>query len=404
MRGWRVLGASLAVALVTSCSIEETPLPGGADLGSSPYRVTVRFADVLDLVPNAAVRVNDVPVGKVEEVGLSKDNATALVTVRVNGSVDLPANSYARIRQSSLLGEKFVELARPEKAQQGSLEQAANIPLSRTNRNPQVEEVLGALSLLLNGGGVEQLQTIVSEFNNTLSGNESQIRDLLYRLQRYAEFMDAQRADITRAIDGLDRLSTTLRAETAHIQQALDQIGPGLDVIERQRDDLVQMLGSLDRLSDVAGTTIERSKEDMVSNLRALQPVLQKLNEVGAELPDAINFLASYPFPNRVMEALKGDYVNLDLQIDLDPGRLIGNLKRSSGPLLPIPGYNDAGERAIPRQGASADDGASSEEWKPPALDESEEETRSQVADDWTLPLVDEPGGGEPPGGSSGGT
>ena len=31
------------------------PLPGGADLGDHPYTVTAEFADVLDLVPQAAV-------------------------------------------------------------------------------------------------------------------------------------------------------------------------------------------------------------------------------------------------------------------------------------------------------------------------------------------------------------
>ena len=47
---------------------------------------------------------------------------------------------------------------------------ATSIPLERTGRNPEVEEVLGALSLLLNGGGVAQLKTIASELNMALDG------------------------------------------------------------------------------------------------------------------------------------------------------------------------------------------------------------------------------------------
>ena len=40
------------------------PLPGGADLGGDPYAVTVEFRDVLDLVPQSAVKVDDVTVGQ----------------------------------------------------------------------------------------------------------------------------------------------------------------------------------------------------------------------------------------------------------------------------------------------------------------------------------------------------
>ena len=105
-----VTGLAL-VALVSGCGpggfsgLYGTPLPGGADLGPHPYRVTAQFTDVLDLVPQAAVKVNDVSVGRVEKIDLGPDNKTAVVNVAVNGDVRLPENALARLRQSSLLGE-----------------------------------------------------------------------------------------------------------------------------------------------------------------------------------------------------------------------------------------------------------------------------------------------------------
>src|SRR4051812_2870129 len=47
-------------------------LPGGTDTGDNPYMVTVYFANVLDLVPQSNVKVNDVAVGKVIAIDLSK--------------------------------------------------------------------------------------------------------------------------------------------------------------------------------------------------------------------------------------------------------------------------------------------------------------------------------------------
>ncbi len=91
----------------------------------------------------------------------------------VNGSVRLPGNAIAEIEQSSLLGEQFVALSVPPGiAPTGRLASGAVIPVVRTTSNATVEQVLGALSLLLNGGGIDQLHTITTQLNAALSGNE----------------------------------------------------------------------------------------------------------------------------------------------------------------------------------------------------------------------------------------
>ena len=150
------LGAGLLV-LLSGCGFRgaySLNLPGGADVGDHPMTLQIQFRDVLDLVPQSAVRVADVPVGRVQKISLGS-NWTALVTVVVNGNVHLPANASADIQQTSLLGEKYIELSPPTAEQpQGRLRDGALIPLSRTGRNVEVEELLGALSLLLNGGGL----------------------------------------------------------------------------------------------------------------------------------------------------------------------------------------------------------------------------------------------------------
>ncbi|GAB3575489.1 MCE family protein [Amycolatopsis endophytica] len=333
------LGAVLAavLALLAGCSfggLYDTPLPGGADLGDHPYRVTVGFRDVLDLVPQSSVQVDDVPVGRVERIDLSADGRTAQVTVLLDGSVKLPANAEAWLRQSSLLGEKFVELGPPAVGSpQGSLADGATIPVERTNRNPQVEEVLGALSLLLNGGGVGQLQQISRELNAALGGNEAEIRDLLTEVNTFVTGLDHHRDEITRALTSIDRLSGSLATRSDQITGVLDDLGPGIDVLARQRDQLVTMLTSLDTLSGVAVDTVNRSKDDLVADLRALEPTLRRLTEAGQQLPEAMEMLLTFPFPDAALDAIKGDYLNLYLNFDA----------RTSGPspqsaLLPLGG------------------------------------------------------------------
>ena len=316
----------------------DTPLPGGADLGGDPYRVTAQFDDVLDLVPQAGVKLNDVAIGRVEAITLAPDNSVALVDLVVNGDVELPANARAELRQSSLLGEKFVELAAPTaEPPRGRLRDGAVIPLDATRRNPEVEEVLAALSLLLNGGGLARMGDIIREVNQTLSGNEPQLRSLLTRLDGVIGDLDEQKGTIVRAIDGLQRLSHELVGQTRNIATALEGLGPGIDALHHQRGQLVAMLQALDELSAVAVDTIDRSRDDLVADLRALAPTLQKLAEAGSDLPRSLQFFLSYPFPDYAMESLKGDYFNTDVRMEFDLTGILGNLSRSSQPIVPLP-------------------------------------------------------------------
>lgn len=319
-----------------------TPLPGGADVGDHPYHVTAQFADVLDLVPQAAVKVDDVAVGRVDRIDLAPDTRSAIVSMTVNGDVKLPGNASADLRQSSLLGEKFVELRAPDDPA-GTLTDGASIPLSRTNRSPEVEEVLGALSLLLNGGGIDQLQDITRELNKAMTGNEAELRALLSRVDELATELDGQKGQIVRAIDGLNRLSSTLVSQTADLTDALRDLAPGIQVINEQRDQLVGMLQSLDTLSGAAVNTINQSREQLVDDLRALAPTLTKLADAGTNLPTALKILPTYPLPDVAGDVVKGDFANVTARLDLDLDSVLQSIENAGRiPVSSIPSPTSA--------------------------------------------------------------
>jgi phospholipid/cholesterol/gamma-HCH transport system substrate-binding protein len=344
----RLVAVATATALLTSgCGVfsgglRGVDLPGGADLGDHPYRLVVEFSDVVDLVPQSLVKVNDVPVGAVTDISVGP-NWTAMVTVEVNGDVPMPANALARVRTTSLLGEKFVELIAPADAE-GRIADGSTIPLDRTSRAAEVEEVLGALSLLLNGGGVAQIRTIASELNKALTGNEPEIRALLDDVDALVGALDDRKGEITRALDEINRLSSTLDDRRGQIETALDDLPGGLEELEAQRGQLVDMLQALDRLSGVATDVVNRSRDDVVADLELLQPILENLSKSGPDLVDSLSVLPTFPFSDGTMDALAGDYTNLYVKADLDLGHLLENLARSNdaplgahGPLDGLP-------------------------------------------------------------------
>ncbi|TCN38640.1 phospholipid/cholesterol/gamma-HCH transport system substrate-binding protein [Kribbella orskensis] len=315
-----VAGVVAMATVLTGCdfSVYSLPLPGGAKIKGPSYSITVEFSDVLDLVPKSSVKVDDVTVGTVQKVWL--EGYVAKVKLKLPKSVDLPDNSRATIRQTSLLGEKFVSLAPPtgDEKPRGKLENGELIPLSRTTSNVEVEEVLSALSLLLNGGGVAQLQIITQELNKALTGNEPAIRSVLTQLNTFVGTLDKNKQQIVTAITAVDALAKKLNAQKATLATAIDSLPKSIATLDKQRAALVKTLQALAKLGNTATRVITASQQDLVANLQSLYPLLTKLAEAGENLPKSLELLLTYPFPDAAAKAVKGDFTNLDITLDVN--------------------------------------------------------------------------------------
>ncbi|MFM1730358.1 MCE family protein [Prescottella soli] len=352
----------LAVA-ATGCAsggIYSVPLPGGADIGNDPMHVKIEFDDVLDLVPQSTVKVDGVPVGRVESIEVANDGWTAQVETLVNRSVDLPANAVAEVQQSNLLGEKFIAISAPDADPSTErLASGATIPVDRTRHATDIEQVLGAMSLLLNGGGVAQLQPIVSELETALDGRETKVRGLLEQANTLVAGLDEQRDSITRALDGLDTLSARVGDQTAKLEKILDELPQGVNILAEQRPQLVQMLAQVDRLGQVGTDVINESKDNLIADLRALRPTLQQLADATPDIITSAPIVPTFPFPDSIIPSIHGGMSNVFLSIDLQIGDTLSNLGVGKGdpayyppeygPPVPVnpsnPYYNGNGAR-----------------------------------------------------------
>jgi phospholipid/cholesterol/gamma-HCH transport system substrate-binding protein len=337
MRAPKLLIAALSALalLVSGCGFKglySANLPGGADVGDHPFTMTVYFANVLDLVPQSAVKVNDVAVGRVDSVELSDaadegrigDNRmigwSARVKITVNDAVKLPTNARAQVKMTSLLGEKYVALLAPtDKPAAEDLRDGSTIPITATSSAPEVEQVLGAMSLLLNGGGLAQLKTITEELNKALDGNEGAIRDLLGQLNTFVGTLDKQKNDITNALDAVDKLAATLAKQKDTIVATLDTFPQALEILKNERTKFVSMLSALSDLGGVATRVINATQDDLVSSLKSLLPVAQQLAASGDDLAQSLKIALTFPFPiGLTRDIIRGDYANLHLYFDLD--------------------------------------------------------------------------------------
>src|SRR6185437_11553005 len=133
-RGRRLVRLAGAVAAVVAGAGLLSACGSGGTITASAL-----FSDVGTLGLGAQVEMADVPIGSVTGIGLDGDQAK--VTMSIDATAAVPANVTAKIDRTSVLGERFVDLAVPRHPT-GRLHDGATI--AHTAVVPTVEQVVGA--------------------------------------------------------------------------------------------------------------------------------------------------------------------------------------------------------------------------------------------------------------------
>ncbi|OBG20737.1 mammalian cell entry protein [Mycolicibacterium celeriflavum] len=346
MRRLVLFAASVALT-VTGCSFDglnSLALPGTVGRGQDAVVYHATLANVGTLEPNSPVMIGDVVVGSVS--GMRVRNFTADVEISVRPDVVIPANAVATVGQTSLLGSMHLALNPPPgQAPTGRLEKGSTLGLNQSSTYPSTEQTLSSLSVVVNGGGLGQVGDIVREFNAALNGRESQIRDLLMRLNDFVGMLDTQRDDINASITAMHRMSATFADHRDAISAALQRIPPALDVLVAERPRITEALEKLGRFSDTASGLINDSQADIVRNLENLEPTLRALADVGPDLGTVLSYAPTFPYTQSFIDrAIRGDYMNQFIVFDftiprLKRGLFLGTRWGQEGaPMVPAPG------------------------------------------------------------------
>jgi phospholipid/cholesterol/gamma-HCH transport system substrate-binding protein len=341
-----ILACCSALSL-TGCAFQglnSLPLPGAVGRGPGATTYHVELANVATLESNSPVLINDVVVGSVGPMKV--DNWHADVEISVKPEVVVPANAVATVGQTSLLGSMHLALNPPlgEKPS-GRLQPGATIPLNQSATYPTTERTLSSLSAVLNGGGLGQIGDIIHNASVAVSGREPQIRELLTRLDNFIGVLDQQRGDIITTIQQLNRVAGTFAGQRDVIDRALKEIPPALDVLIKERPTLTTALTRLGEFSDTATQLVNDAGDDLVTDLRNLDPILRSLADIGPQLFDALIFATAFPYgPTFADRITKGDYINLYAIFDLTYPRLKRTLflgtrwGDENAKLIPAPG------------------------------------------------------------------
>ena len=299
-------------------------LPKISGVSSGTYPIYAAFANVLNLPDDAQVRVGAQVVGQVGAI--STKNFQADLTLDVDQAVHLPVGTTAQVRFDDPLGDEYVLLQPPTipanagRAKIRFLSRGARIPESSTGTAPSVEDTFGALSLVLNGGGINQLQTIVEQLNKTFNGNQVPIRSFLTTIDNGVSSLSGGKAAIDGALASISNLSSKLNGGGATIATGIATIGPAIGVLASENKQISGLLQQLSNLGAVGSEIAAQSGQNAVVDTHELLPVVQQLDGVTSQLAPDLSALAS--FEAETPKIAPGDYlqVNANINVDLPSG------------------------------------------------------------------------------------
>jgi phospholipid/cholesterol/gamma-HCH transport system substrate-binding protein len=323
----------LAAVVLVSCDwrgIANLPLPVGRGTGSKHLTIYVQMPDTLALNTNSRVRVADVWVGTVRDIRLK--NWIATLTLDLDPSVQLPANATAKIGQTSLLGTQHVELAAPPSPSPQPLKSGDTIGLMNSSAYPTVERTLASVAVILNGGGIANLDVIQTEILNVLDGHGDQVREFLKRLDTFTAELNRQRDNLTRAIDSTNQLLTVVANHNDTLDRVLTDIPPLIQHFADTRELFADAIESLGRFSDVANRTLSDTRPNLHQSLQSLQRPLSQLERAAPYVVGSLKLGLTAPFNiDYVSKVIRGDYVNVSGALDLTLSTMDNTLLSGTG-------------------------------------------------------------------------
>ena len=313
----RAAAAVLVVVIATvlaGCGVQvvDLPLPGTRVSGQS-RELRLEFSNVLNLPARSKVLLNGTKVGVLRDVGIggTPGAPVAVATVDVEASVRIPQGTRASLEQSTLLGDIYISLTVPSQdGDEPRLADGAVIPESRTTVTPAVEELLGGIASLANGGTLEKVQRTVDKANTAFPEDTTQ-RDTAIEVSRELVARLAQnQGPVGELLESLAVLARSAQVRGPDLAFSLD-VGP-----ERIGGALVsfaaftKVLGALGFELVPVDTLFTTRAQPLSTMIRTVDPLVDLAVELDSTLPTDLQKLGDL-VNDRILPFLAAPRVNI---------------------------------------------------------------------------------------------
>lgn len=254
-----------------------------ANFGSSDS-YTARFSRATRLVPGDNVRIAGVRVGTVSSVEVV-DRRIAQVKFDVDAGLELPQNVHAAIRYRNLIGQRYLELTRPESAPGGELKPGEVIPLKHTTPPVSLTLLFNGFKPLFTALSPKDVNKLSYEIIQVLQGEAGTVESLLSHTASLTKKIAAKDKVIGEVITNLNDVLNTINKRTPELNNLITRLQELVSGLSSDREPIGEAIESLGNLTRVTSSFLDDAREplkkdiallgDLVSNLNAHEDVVE---------------------------------------------------------------------------------------------------------------------------------
>lgn len=269
-------GLLTATTLLATCgcavTVDTLPMPKPG-LGAPGYTVHAAFADALNLPDHAHVKIGGTDIGVVTKIKTT--NFLADVQLLIRQDIQLPKGTTVELRQGTPLGDMFVAMTLPTVQDAGEpLRDGDTIGVDHTAAGASVEQLMMSISLLLNGGGINQAAKITGQLDSMFAGRAPELSHLITEMTAAIGALNARTGDIDQVLGGMNSLSGELARRKAELGQAADTFPALIGLLTENNQQIVDLLAKVATTTDALGDFATTTGGDFVGLFNSIQALM----------------------------------------------------------------------------------------------------------------------------------
>ncbi|MGW5229852.1 MCE family protein [Nocardia niigatensis] len=271
------LGGLLTAATListTGCAVtvDNLPMPKPG-LGAPGYTIHAAFADALNLPDHAHVKIGGTDIGVVTKI--KSTNFIADVQMLIRDDIRLPSGTTVELRQATPLGDMFVAMTLPSPQEAGDpLRDGDTIGTDHTAAGASVEQLMMSISLLLNGGGINQAAKITGQMNSMFAGPAPELSHLITEMTAAIGALNARTGDIDQVLGGMNSLAGELARRKAQLGAAADTFPALIALLTENNQQIVDLLSKVATTTDALGDFADTTGGDFVRLFNSIQSLM----------------------------------------------------------------------------------------------------------------------------------
>ncbi len=266
---------------------------GSIPLNPEGYRVKVAFPEAATLAEEADVRLAGVNVGKVREKELDKRGVATIVELELKEKyAPLSRDTRAILRQKTLLGETYVELA-PGKRSAGILDDGGTLPKAQVEPTVELDEIFEAFDKPTR----DAFQEWVAELSKSIKGGRGQdLNDAFGNLEGFSvdgatllKTLDQQEVAVRRLVKNTGVVFGALNERQGALRELVVNSNNTFEATASRDEALAETLRVFPTFLDESKATLARLEgfsRDTRPLVNALKPSADDLGPTVRDLGD----------------------------------------------------------------------------------------------------------------------